>query len=56
MQSLFTPAAHLLWDAIPLHFQERVLQNVWCPHCGDAHPAPTRASHWIYWLFPFWAI
>ncbi len=31
----FTPAAQILWDAIPSHFQERILQNVWCPHCGD---------------------
>jgi hypothetical protein len=23
------------WDAIPQHFQERVLHNVLCPHCGD---------------------
>ena len=30
-----TPAAHILWDAIPSHFQERILHNVWCPHCGD---------------------
>jgi len=35
MQPPFTPAAQILWDAIPSHFQERVLQNVWCPHCGD---------------------
>ena len=35
MQSPFTPAAHILWDAIPQHFQEQVLHNVWCPHCGD---------------------
>ena len=35
MQPAFTPAAQLLWDAIPLRFQERVLHNVWCPHCGD---------------------
>jgi hypothetical protein len=35
MQPLFTPAAQLLWDAIPPHFQERILHNVWCPHCGD---------------------
>jgi hypothetical protein len=35
MQPPFTPAAHILWDAIPSHFQERVLQNVWCPHCSD---------------------
>ena len=31
----FTPAAQILWDAIPRHFQEQVLHNVWCPHCGD---------------------
>jgi hypothetical protein len=35
MQPSFTPAAQILWDAIPPHFQERVLHNVWCPHCGD---------------------
>jgi hypothetical protein len=35
MQSPFTPAAHILWDTIPQHFQEQVLQNVWCPHCSD---------------------
>ena len=35
MQSPCTPAAQILWDAIPSHFQERVLHNVWCPHCGD---------------------
>ena len=35
MQPSFTPAAHILWDAIPSHFQERVLHNVWCSHCGD---------------------
>src|SRR5215510_13221747 len=33
MLSSFTPAAQRLWDAIPLYFQERVLHNVWCPHC-----------------------
>ena len=31
----FTPAAQLLWNAIPPHFQERILHNIWCPHCGD---------------------
>jgi len=31
----FTPAAQILWDAIPQHFQEQLLHNVWCPHCGD---------------------
>ena len=35
MQSPFTPAAQLLWDAIPPHFQERILHNVSCPHCQD---------------------
>jgi len=35
MQQAFTPAAQILWDAIPLHFQERVLHNVWCPHCRE---------------------
>jgi hypothetical protein len=35
MQPAFTPAAHILWNAIPPHFQERILHNVWCPHCGD---------------------
>jgi hypothetical protein len=34
MHPAFTPAAQILWDAIPLHFRERILQNVWCPHCG----------------------
>ena len=23
------------WNAIPSRFQERILHNVWCPHCGD---------------------
>src|SRR5215467_12894807 len=35
MQPPFTPAARILWDAIPSHFQERILHNVWCPHCQD---------------------
>ena len=35
MKLPFTPAAQLLWDAIPQHFQEQVLHNVWCPHCSD---------------------
>ena len=35
MQPSFTPAAQILWDAIPSHFQERILQNVSCPHCQD---------------------
>jgi hypothetical protein len=35
MQPPFAPAAQILWDAIPSHFQERILYNVWCPHCQD---------------------
>jgi hypothetical protein len=35
MKSPCTPAAQILWNAIPSHFQERILHNVWCPHCGD---------------------
>ncbi len=35
MQPPFTPAAQILWNAIPSHFQERILHNIWCPHCGD---------------------
>ena len=35
MQPSFTPAAQILWDAIPQHFQERILRNVSCPHCDD---------------------
>src|SRR2546428_6630392 len=35
MQLSFTPAAQILWNAIPSHFPERILHNVWCPHCCD---------------------
>ena len=35
MKSPFTPAAQLLWDAIPQHFQDQILHNVWCLHCSD---------------------
>lgn len=35
MPPSFTPAAQILWDAIPPQFQEQILHNVWCPHCGD---------------------
>jgi hypothetical protein len=35
MQPSFTPAAQILWDAIPQHFQECILRNVSCPHCDD---------------------
>jgi hypothetical protein len=27
--------AQARWDAIPRHFQERILHNVSCPHCDD---------------------
>lgn len=35
MHPPFTSEAQILWDAIPPHFQEHVLQNVWCLHCRD---------------------
>lgn len=35
MQPPLTPAAQILWNAIPSHFQERILHNVWCLYCGD---------------------
>jgi hypothetical protein len=35
MQPSLTPAAQILWDAIPPHFQERIVYNVWCPHCRE---------------------
>jgi len=31
----FTPAAQILWDAIPHQFQEQVVHNISCPHCSD---------------------
>ncbi len=33
--SFTTTEAQDFWDAIPSHFQERVLHNVWCPHERD---------------------
>ena len=24
------------WEAIPERFRERILQNVWCSHCGNS--------------------
>ncbi len=30
-----TPEAQDFWDTIPAHFQQRVLNNVWCPHEGE---------------------
>jgi len=35
MQPAFTPVAQILWDTIPSHIQERILQNVSCPHCDE---------------------
>ena len=31
----FTPAAQLLWDDIPPAGQQRILDSVWCGHCGS---------------------
>jgi hypothetical protein len=33
--SFTTPEAQERWDAIPPHYQEQILHNVWCPHCRD---------------------
>jgi hypothetical protein len=33
--SFTSPEAQDFWDAIPAHFQQRVLNNVRCPHEGD---------------------
>jgi len=30
----FDDEAKTKWDAIPTIFQEKVINNVWCPHCG----------------------
>ena len=35
MPPTFTPTAQILWNAIPPHFQQRIVHNVWCPHGGD---------------------
>ncbi len=34
MGNEFTGRAKILWDAIAVQNQEKVLTNVWCPHCG----------------------
>jgi hypothetical protein len=33
--SFTTTESQEFWDAIPAHFQERVLNNIWCPHEGE---------------------
>ncbi len=33
--SFTTPEAQERWDAIPPHYQERILHNISCPHCDD---------------------
>ena len=33
--SFTTSEAQAFWDAIPAHFQERVVNNVWCSHERD---------------------
>ena len=32
----FTPAAQILWDEIPPAGQQRILDSVWCGHCGSS--------------------
>lgn len=29
----FTSEARQKWDAIPQHFRQTILDNVWCSHC-----------------------
>ena len=33
--SFTTTESQEFWDAIPAHFQTRVLHNVWCLHKGE---------------------
>lgn len=40
--SFTTTEAQDFWDAIPAHFQERVLNNVWCPHEGEMTMLPSQ--------------
>ena len=35
MSSEFTAEAKALWDSIPPQIQERLINNVWCPHCSS---------------------
>lgn len=30
----FTGEAKTQWSNIPSIFQEKIINNVWCPHCG----------------------
>ncbi len=52
--SFTTTEAQDFWDAIPPHFQQRVLNNVWCPHEGemttiaDDFWVGCQVSHWFY--------
>lgn len=32
----FTCEAKTKWETIPTTFQEKVINNVWCPHCARA--------------------
>jgi hypothetical protein len=31
----FTPDAKTFWDNIPPGIQKRLLDNIWCSHCGE---------------------
>ena len=32
---IFSPLAKVFWNKIPAGIQERLLDNVWCSHCGE---------------------
>ncbi len=32
----FSPKAAKIWEEIPLEFQEKILDNVFCSHCRDS--------------------
>lgn len=34
MNKKFTPKAKVIWEGIPLHIQEKILNNVWCSNCS----------------------
>ena len=32
----FSPKAAIIWEEIPVEFQEKILDNVFCSHCRDS--------------------
>jgi hypothetical protein len=33
MSNIFAPNARKIWEAIPLEYRTRILNNVWCGNC-----------------------